>query len=229
MNLETAPDTGANIGPNSGPNSGMARLMQELREGGVADERVLSVIERTPRGLFVPAPFAAKAFDNVALPIGHHQTVSQPLVVARMTQALDVGERMKVLEVGAGSGYQGAILARLCRRLYAIERYAGLLEEAEKRWARLRISNITALHGDGSLGWPEQAPFDRIMVTAAAADMPPVLLEQLAVGGLMVVPVGDGDHDQRLELVRRTGDGVETEDLGPVRFVPLIDGKAEHL
>lgn len=221
MNLESG-------NTDAGPNTGMARLMQKLREGGVDDKRVLSAMARTPRELFVPAPFAAKAFDNVALPIGRHQTVSQPLVVARMTQALDVGERMKVLEVGAGSGYQGAILARLCRRLYAIERHASLLEEAEKRWARLRISNITALYGDGSLGWPEQAPFDRIMVTAAAADMPPVLLEQLAVDGLMVVPVGDGDHDQRLELVRRTAGGVETEDLGPVRFVPLIDGKAEQ-
>ena len=205
--------------------SGMARMMAELRGGGITDLRVLAAMESVPRRLFVSEPFSAKAFDNVALPIGHHQTVSQPMVVARMTQALDVGERMKVLEIGTGSGYQASVLARLCRRLYTIERHAPLLEEAEKRFTELRFTNITAIHGDGSLGWPEQAPFDRIMVTAAAIDVPPLLLEQLAVGGLMVAPIGDGDHDQRLELVRRTNDGVETEDLGTVRFVPLVDGE----
>lgn len=205
--------------------AGMARMIDELRNGGITDERVLAAMASVPRRLFVPDPFGAKAFDNVALPIGHHQTVSQPMVVAHMTQALDVGERMKVLEIGTGSGYQASVLARLCRRLYTIERHAPLLEEAERRFKKLRFTNITAIHGDGSLGWPGQAPFDRIMVTAAAIDVPPLLLEQLAVGGLMVVPVGDGDHDQRLELVRRTDDGVETEDLGFVRFVPLVDGE----
>lgn len=208
----------------SEPDPREARLIDRLRDGGVVDPRVLAAIGRVPRERFVPAPFRAKAYDDVALPIGHDQTVSQPSVVARMTQALAVGERMKVLEIGTGSGYQSAVLAPLCRRLYTIERHPELLEEAERRFAELGIANVTTRCGDGSLGWPEQAPFDRILVAAAAADVPPVLVGQLAVGGLMVVPVGDGDHDQRLELVRRTGDGAETRDLGRVRFVPLVAG-----
>ena len=177
-----------------------------------------------PRDLFVPEAFKDKAYDNVSLPIGCHQTVSQPLVVALMTQALEVGERMKVLEIGTGSGYQAAVLARLCRRLYTVERHADLLKEAEERFARLRLTNITTQARDGSAGWTEQAPFERIMVTAAAADVPPVLVDQLAVGGVMVVPIGLDDNDQRLVRVCRTADGVETEDMGPVRFVPLVAG-----
>ena len=208
------------------PERGMARMLDELRGAGITDERVLSAMESVPRHLFVPEPFRGKAHDNFALPLGHGQTVSQPLVVARMTQALEVSDRMRVLEIGTGSGYQASVLARLCRRLYTIERHAPLLEEAEKRFEKLSLANITALHADGSHGWPGQAPFERIMVTAAAIDVPPLLLEQLAIGGLMVVPVGDGDHDQRLELVRRTEDGVEIEDMGTVRFVPLVDGEA---
>ncbi len=163
----------------------------------------------------------------MALPIGHHQTVSQPTVVGRMTQALDVGPRMKVLEIGTGSGYQAAVLARLCRRLYTIERHAPLLKAAEERLRRLGLVNVTTLAGDGTRGWPEQAPFDRIIVTAAAADVPPILLGQLADGGVMVIPVGLNENDQSLLKVRRGEGGVETEDLGATRFVPLIAGAAE--
>ena len=212
--------------------SAKVQLVMELRRNGIGDMRVLEALERVPREKFVPAPFRDKAYDNVTLPIGHHQTVSQPLVVARMTQALEVGDRMKVLEVGTGSGYQTAILARLARRVFTVERHRALLKEAERRLAELRITNVVTLGADGSRGWPEQAPFDRIMVTAAAHDVPPVLVNQLAVGGIMLVPVGyheteeHADHDQRLVKVVRTEGGFDTEDLGPVRFVPLVAGLA---
>jgi protein-L-isoaspartate(D-aspartate) O-methyltransferase len=204
--------------------AGKARLVLDLRQAGVSDARVMAAMEAIPRELFVPEPLRNNAFDDTALPIGYHQTVSQPSVVALMTEALNVGDRMKVLELGTGSGYQAAVLSKLCRRLYTFERHRPLLKEAEARFAELRITNITSLAADGSKGWPEQAPFDRIIVTAFAADIPPVLVEQLAIGGLMIVPVGDGDHDQRLELVERTEDGVKTKDLGAVRFVPMLEG-----
>ncbi len=202
-----------------------ARLIVDLRKAGVTDGRVLAAMEGVPRERFLPQAFLHKAYDDVALPIGHQQTVSQPTVVGRMTQALEVGERHKVLEIGTGSGYQAAVLAGLCRRLYTIERHPELRAEADERLAALGITNLTALTGDGTLGWPEQAPFDRIMVTAAAADVPGILVGQLAEGGVMVVPVGEEDGEQWLMRVRRRGDGAETEDLGPVRFVPLVAGK----
>ena len=204
----------------------MARLILDLRREGVTDAGVLGALEATPREIFVAEPFKGRAHEDVALPIGHHQTLSQPSVVGRMTQALDVSQRMKVLEIGTGSGYQAAILARLCRRLYTIERHPALLAEAEDRFKTLGLVNITTLTGDGSLGWPEQAPFERIMVTAAAADVPEVLLGQLGEGGIMIVPVGLDENDQHLLRVQRTGDGVETDDLGPTRFVPLVAGPA---
>lgn len=181
-------------------------------------------MESIPRPLFVPQPFQDKSFENVALPIGRHQTVSQPLVVGLMTQALGLSDRMKVLEVGTGSGYQAAILAKLCRRLYTMERHPPLLEAAEIRFKELRLTNVTAILGDGSRGWKEQAPFDRIMLTAAALDIPAQLVDQLAVGGIMVLPVGLDDSDQRLIKLVKTADGAETEDLGGVRFVPLLPG-----
>lgn len=205
------------------PDSRKIRLILDLRAGGVTDRLVLGAMERVPRELFVPKLFRDKAYDNVALPIGHHQTLSQPLVVGLMTQALEVGPRMKVLEIGTGSGYHAAVAARLCRRLYTIERHPDLLGEAEARFAELGISNITTRAGDGTLGWPEQVPFERILVTAAAADVPAPLVDQLAAGGVMVVPVDDGSDDgRRLIRVRRSSDGVETEDLGLVKFVPLV-------
>jgi protein-L-isoaspartate(D-aspartate) O-methyltransferase len=203
------------------------RLVLDLRRGGITDTRLIGAMERVPREMFVPDTFHDKAYDNVALPIGHHQTVSQPLVVARMTQALGVEARHKVLEIGTGSGYQAAVLAGLCRRLYTIERYQELLIEAEARLEALGVTNLTTRFGDGTLGWPEQAPFDRIMSTAAAEDVPAQLVAQLAVGGILVVPVGGGDGEQRLLRVCRTEEGAETEDLGGVRFVPLIEGAAD--
>lgn len=198
------------------------RLILELRRAGVSDTRVLAAIERLPREVFAPEPFRDQAYENTALPINCHQTLSAPVVVGLMTQALDLGERTKVLEIGTGSGYHAAVLAKLCRRVYSIERHRELQIEAERRFALLKISNITTKIGDGTLGWPEQAPFERILVTAAAHDVPPILGKQLAVGGIMVLPVDDSTGQQRLWRVRRTEDGLDTEDLGEIRFVPLV-------
>jgi len=208
------------------PDSRKIRLILSLRRSGVTDTRVLAAMERIPRDAFVPVPFRDRAYDDVALPIGRHQTISQPSVVARMTQALEVGARMKVLEIGTGSGYQAAVLAGLCRRLYTVERHRALLELAERQFAGLRITNITTRLGDGAVGWPEQAPFDRIIVTAAAVALPETLAEQLAVGGIMVVPVGPAEGDQTLTRVRRDEGGFTTEAVGVVRFVPLVPGIA---
>jgi protein-L-isoaspartate(D-aspartate) O-methyltransferase len=201
-----------------------ARLVQELRRGGISDERVLAAIERVPRELFVPPAFADQAWENVALPIGHGQTISQPFVVALMTQALELGERTKVLEIGTGCGYQAAVLARLCRRVFTIERHRALSKEADARFAQLRIHNITVRFGDGTKGWPEQAPFDRIIVTAAARSLPQPLLDELGPGGILVAPIGEERREQDLVRVRRTEAGFTSESLGPVRFVPLVAG-----
>jgi protein-L-isoaspartate(D-aspartate) O-methyltransferase len=200
------------------------RLIMALRHAGIGDAQVLGALEKTPRELFVPEPFQDQAYENVALPIGHGQTISQPYVVALMTEKLELSGREKVLEIGTGSGYQAAILARLCRRLFTIERHRLLLREAETRFATLRLSNIVTRFGDGSKGWPEQAPFDRIILTAAAREFPAALLEQLAPGGIAVLPVGVEYHDQRLVRVQHRESGYETEELGLVRFVPLLGG-----
>ncbi|PWC55519.1 protein-L-isoaspartate(D-aspartate) O-methyltransferase [Azospirillum sp. TSO22-1] len=200
------------------------RLIMALRRSGVTDTKVLAAIERIPREMFVPASFLDQAWEDTALPIDLGQTISQPLVVALMTQALEVTDRHRVLEVGTGSGYQAAVLSRLCRRLYSIERLRPLLSEAEKRFHALRLHNITTRHGDGTRGWPEAAPFHRIMVTAAGGLEPPKdLTEQLAVGGVMVIPLAAGNYgDQRVVRIRRTDHGFDREDLWPVRFVPLL-------
>jgi protein-L-isoaspartate(D-aspartate) O-methyltransferase len=202
------------------------RLILELRHCGIADLRVLNAIERVPREHFVPPVFVHQAWENVALPIDCGQTISQPAVVARMTEALCVDDRMRVLEIGTGSGYQTAVLSHLCRRVYTIERHRELLQQAESRLASLRRRNITARPGDGALGWPEQAPFERILVTAAAIDIPPKLAKQLAVGGIMVVPIGDDSASQSIVRVWRKESGLDIEDLGPVKFVPLISDRA---
>ena len=198
------------------------RLILALRKAGVTSTEVLAVMEKLPRELFAPEAFHDRAYDEVTLPIGHHQTLSQPGIVGIMTQELDLGDRMKVLEVGTGSGYQAAVLAPLCRRVYTIERHHELLAAAEQRFQALGINNITTKVGDGTLGWPEQAPFDRIIVTAAAADVPPILAEQLSEDGIMVVPIGDNGESQTILRVRRSADGFATEELREVRFVPLI-------
>jgi protein-L-isoaspartate(D-aspartate) O-methyltransferase len=200
------------------------RLLMELRGLGITDARTLGAIERVPREAFVPAAFKDQAWENVALPIGHAQTISQPLGVALMTQALEVGDRHKVLEIGTGSGYQTAVLAKLCRRVFTMERHRGLLKEAEKRFAELKLHNVTTRFGDGTKGWPEQAPFDRIIVTAAAPELPAILRDSLAEGGILVAPVGEERRDQQLVRVSRRDGTFLTEELGPVRFVPLVVG-----
>ncbi len=203
------------------------RLIMELRQQGISDTRVLSALERIPREQFVQESFRDQAYENIALPISHGQTISQPYVVAYMTEALKVGPRMKVLEVGTGSGYQSAVLAPLCRRLYTIERHRGLLKAAERHLAKLRQSNITTRVGDGYKGWPEQAPFDRIIVTAAAPEIPPVLIDQLAPGGILVIPVGRSSNEQNIVRVTKLDDdAIDRETLLPVRFVPLVVGPA---
>jgi len=204
------------------------RLLMELRRAGIGDARVLGAIEKTPREIFVGESFQDHAYENVALPIGSGQTISQPYVVALMTERLALTGREKVLEIGTGSGYQTAILARLARRVFTVERHRGLVREAERRFAALRLGNIVTLFGDGAKGWPEQAPFDRIIVTAAARDVPAALVEQLAPRGIMVLPVGGEFHDQQLILVRRHDPAhespYETEELAWVRFVPMVAG-----
>jgi protein-L-isoaspartate(D-aspartate) O-methyltransferase len=204
------------------------RLLMELRRAGIVDARVLGAIEKTPREIFVGESFQDQAYENVALPIGNAQTISQPYVVALMTEKLALSGREKVLEIGTGSGYQTAILSRLARRVFTVERHRALIGEAERRFAALRLGNIVTRFGDGGKGWPEQAPFDRIIVTAAAPEVPAALVDQLASDGIMVLPVGAEHADQRLVLVRRRNaaseSAYETEELGWVRFVPLVAG-----
>ena len=195
------------------------RLIMQLRRAGIADTAVLSAIERIPREAFVPESFQDQSYEDMTLPIGRGQTLSAPSVVALRTD-----RRTKVLEIGTGTGYQAAVLSRLCRRLYTVERHRELLGEAERRFLALRLHNITTRVGDGARGWPEQAPFARIMVTAAAETVPATLVEQLAPGGVMVVPVGRQGGDQALLRLTREADGIREEILDSVRFVPLVMG-----
>jgi protein-L-isoaspartate(D-aspartate) O-methyltransferase len=202
----------------------VAKLILDLRSGGVTDTRVLGAIERVPRALFVPATFRDRAYENLALPIGHGQTISQPLIVALMTAALEVNERHIVLEIGTGSGYQAAVLAKLARRVFTIERHRAMLKAAEERFRQLRLHNITLRFGDGTKGWPEQPRFDRIIVTAAAETVPDALLLSLAEEGVLVAPVGAEKRDQTLLRIRRRGERFAAEELCQVRFVPLLAG-----
>lgn len=204
------------------------RLIMKLRKCGITDTNVLAAIERVPREIFIPTQFHDQAYEDTALPIGRGQTISQPLVVASMTQELKLNDRHKVLEIGTGSGYQAAILAKLCRRVYSIERHRPLLATAEQRINELRIRNITCKAADGMKGWTEQAPFDRIIVTAAAGDEPPPpLLAQMSVGGIMVIPMGRDKASQFIYRITRTAeDAYDTERLMPVRFVPLLPNVA---
>lgn len=200
------------------------RFLFQLRSRGVTDTRVLTAMEKIDRGLFVRNVFADRAYEDMPLPIACGQTISQPSVVGLMTQALAVNPRDTVLEVGTGSGYQAAVLSQLARRVYTVDRYRRLVREASELFRKLDLANVTAFTADGSHGLPDQAPFDRIIVTAAAEDPPGPLLEQLKPGGIMVVPVGQSDAVQALIKVTRTSRGFDYEELRPVRFVPLVEG-----
>jgi protein-L-isoaspartate(D-aspartate) O-methyltransferase len=199
------------------------RLIMTLRRSGVTDTKVLSVIERVPREMFVPQLFQDRAWEDMALPIDQGQTISQPVVVALMTQQLELDESHKVLEIGTGSGYQAAVLSRLCRHLYTVERLKPLFDEAKARLRTLGYDNISTRLGDGTKGWPEEAPFDRILVTAAGGvDPPKDLTDQLAVGGVMLIPLGGAYREQQVVRFRRSATGLTREELWPVRFVPLL-------
>ena len=200
------------------------QFLYALRSKGVTETRVLNAMEQIDRGPFIRGLFASRAYEDMPLPIACGQTISQPSVVALMTQALEVTPRDKVLEVGTGSGYQAAILSKLARRVYTIDRHRRLVQEARQIFEDLALTNITAIIADGSFGLPEHAPFDRIIVTAAAEDPPGPLLAQLKVGGIMVVPVGQSDAVQHLIRVRKTESGLEYDELRKVRFVPLLEG-----
>lgn len=200
-----------------------------LRQAGLRDKAILDALEATPRDLFLDGVFRARAWEDIPLPISCGQTISQPSVVGHMTLALEVTPRCKVLEVGTGSGYQAAILSLLARRVYSVERHRPLARQARKVIEALDRHNVTILTGDGTSGLPEQAPFDRIIVTAAAEDPPAVLLDQLKPGGIMILPVGQSDTVQHLIKVIKTPTGLEYSELGDVRFVPLLEGVAEDV
>tara|TARA_B100001093_G_scaffold130858_1_gene123419 strand:- start:5300 stop:5932 length:633 start_codon:yes stop_codon:yes gene_type:complete len=201
-----------------------AQLIMTLRGMGILDSRVLAALESVPRELFVPPALRHHSYENSSLPIAYGQTISQPYVVARMTEALKLNGRELVLEIGCGSGYQSAILSHLCRRVYSIERVRPLLVDAENRLRDLRISNISFLFGDGSKGWPEASPYDRIILTCGCDKIPDILLQQLKIGGTMVAPEGHGKA-QSLVVVTRHETGFERVSLMPVTFVPLIGGE----
>ena len=199
-----------------------AQLIMTLRGMGIVDSDVLSAIEQVPREIFVASALQAHAYENASLPIAMEQTISQPYVVARMTAALQLGGRERVLEIGTGSGYQAAILSFLCRRVYSVERLRPLLVEADNRLREIRVTNVTTRLGDGAKGWPEAAPFDRIILTCAPPTIPDKLLNQLKIGGIMVAPVGRG-RDQQLVTITRHETGFDQATLLPVKFVPLVE------
>ncbi|MGG7566374.1 protein-L-isoaspartate(D-aspartate) O-methyltransferase [Rhodovulum sp. DZ06] len=207
-----------------------AQIVFALRSCGITDPRVLEAVESVPRRLFIDRAFRARAAEDTPLPIACGQTISAPSVVGIMTQALAVTPRCKVLEIGAGSGYQTAILARLARRVYAVERHRPLARAARELIEReLDLPNVTIMAGDGTLGLPDQAPFDRILLAAAAEDVPRDLMQQLRVGGIMVLPVGQSDDIQQLIRIEKTENGPVYSELSPVRFVPLLEGVAADL
>ncbi|EAQ01842.1 protein-L-isoaspartate O-methyltransferase [Pseudooceanicola batsensis HTCC2597] len=199
-----------------------------LRSRGVTDARTLAAMEKVDRGAFVRGIFSDRAYEDMPLPIACGQTISQPSVVGLMTQALLIEPRHRVLEVGTGSGYQAAILAQMARRVYTIDRHQRLVREAQAVFDRMELGNVTTFVADGSHGLPDQAPFDRIIVTAAAEDAPGPLLAQLKIDGIMVLPVGQSDTVQSLIRVRRLETGYDYEELRPVRFVPLVEGLAKE-
>lgn len=197
------------------------RLLMRLRNCGVTDTRVLSAIEGVPRDQFVPEEARDMAYEDIALPITDGVTISQPSLVGLMISVLDVPPRGRVLEIGTGTGYQTAILSKLCRMVYTMERDKEILQKAEERLKDLGISNVVAIHGDGVRGWDKASPFDRIIVTAAAKEIPSDLIDQLDDGGIMVIPVGP-EGDQILVRLKKTGRNIETQHLMRVTFVPLV-------
>lgn len=207
----------------------IADLLLRLRRVGITDQRVVSAIESVPRDLFVEADCRDEAYAERALPIDCGQTISAPLIVGMMTMALDPRPDDRILEVGTGSGYQAAVLSRLCQRVYTVDRFRTLVSTAESRFQTLKLKNIETLVGDGMKGWREHAPFDKIIVTAAGQEVPEELFEQLGDGGILVAPVGPQDGVQALERYKRTANGIDETKLADVRFVPLIPGIAERL
>ena len=203
------------------------RLIDDLRKGGISDERVLNAIRTVPRHQFVDEALASRAYENNALPIGHGQTISQPYVVAKMTEALLESSPKKVLEIGTGSGYQGAVLAALGLEVYTVERIGELLRTARKRFRTLGL-HLRSKHDDGRIGWPEEGPFDAIIVTAAAPALVDALTAQLAAGGTLVAPVGGASGQSLLRLRKDADGGIEQTDLGPVIFVPLLSGMTDR-
>ncbi|WP_444998380.1 protein-L-isoaspartate(D-aspartate) O-methyltransferase [Aliikangiella sp. IMCC44359] len=205
-----------------------SRLIQRLRDKGIISEQVLSVMERTPRHIFIDEALSHRAYEDSSLPIGMGQTISQPYIVARMTELLVMSGKMNdVLEVGTGCGYQTSILAGVSRRVYTIERIKPLQKQAIKRFKALNLHNVTYQHGDGYLGWADQAPFDAIIVTAAPEQVPAPLIEQLAIGGRMVIPVTSANGDQQLHLLEKSDEGISSMKVEDVKFVPLLGGIVE--
>lgn len=200
-------------------------LLQQLMQQGIGDERVLKAMSEVPREKFIDEAMSHKAYDNTALPIGLGQTISQPYMVARMTELLRVGPESKVLEIGTGSGYQTAVLAHLVQHVFSVERIKSLQWQAKRRLKQLDLHNVSTRHGDGWQGWASRGPFDAIIVTAAPPEIPEALLSQLADGGRLVLPVGEFDKTQQLRCVQRRGNDFSVESIEPVRFVPLVQGE----
>lgn len=200
-------------------------LLQQLMQQGIGDERVLKAMAEVPREKFIDEAMSHKAYDNTALPIGLGQTISQPYMVARMTELLRVGPEAKVLEIGTGSGYQTAVLAHLVQHVFSVERIKSLQWQAKRRLKQLDLHNVSTRHGDGWQGWASRGPFDAIIVTAAPPEIPEALLSQLADGGRLVLPVGEFDKTQQLRCVQRRGNEFSVESIESVRFVPLVQGE----
>jgi protein-L-isoaspartate(D-aspartate) O-methyltransferase len=202
-------------------------LIMELRRRGIRDTRVLRAIELVPRELFVDPAFVDHAYQDIALPIDCGQTISQPYVVAFMTEKLELEESHKVLEIGTGSGYQAAVLSHLCRQVFTVERWRELQKAADRRFAMFGLTNVTTIIGDGWIGWPPQAPYDRIIVTAAAPEAPRALVDQLKPRGRMIIPLGETRDTQSLVEIDKTEIGIMQKALLPVRFVPLLHGRVK--
>jgi protein-L-isoaspartate(D-aspartate) O-methyltransferase len=200
-------------------------MINRLSEQGITSNKVLDVMRNTPRHIFMDEALASRAYEDTALPIGHNQTISQPYIVAKMTELLLESDRLvNVLEIGTGCGYQTAILAQLVDRVYSVERILSLQSKAKGHLWELKLKNVSYLHSDGGWGWPDYAPFDGILVSAAPSEVPEMLLQQMAVGGVMVIPIGKGGS-QELQRVVRTENGYEFEELEPVGFVPFLSSR----